>query len=138
MPCAKNSGCLILTQYSRLMVSLIGIMALFSGCTGVQSVGEYGSSFLASGVLLTGSFEVVGIVIDADTGRAIRDAQVSIAINGMRSTDTDSLGHFTVKCLGYEQMVRTYQLVVSKKRYQTRMDMYTNVDAGTIRLKRKI
>ena len=109
-------------------------LCLLSGCNNLDGLLE--NKPRQSLTLITGSYEIRGLVVDAATGDPIQGVEISTGMSAFQAAKTDSLGAFRLKLRGHSRQINVRQVIVSKRGYETKMLVYSGSDTGTIFLKR--
>ncbi|GMQ81542.1 MAG: hypothetical protein BMS9Abin05_0974 [Rhodothermia bacterium] len=117
-------------------VTVFAAFGLVLGCSHLE--GSIENMPPQSLMLVTGSYEIGGRVVDAITRVPIEGAEISTGKSAFQTTRTDSLGVFRLKLRGYSQQMKVRQLFISKKGYETEMLVFSGTDAGTIILRRSV
>ncbi|MCH8247644.1 MAG: hypothetical protein IH951_14740 [Bacteroidetes bacterium] len=130
----KTSPGHIVDHFSKPCWVIVIAFCLLSGCNNLDGLIE--NMPRQSLTLITGSYEISGLVVDAATGDPIQGVEISTGKSAFQVAKSDSLGAFRLKLRGYSQQINVRQVIVSKRGYETKMLVYSGLDTGTIFLKR--
>ena len=130
----KTSPGQFLDHFSKSCWVIVIAFCLLSGCHNLDGLIE--NMPRHSLTLITGSYEIRGLVVDAATGDPIQGVEISTGKSAFQAAKTDSLGAFRLKLRGHSQQINVRQVIVSKRGYETKMLVYSGLDTGTIVLKR--
>ena len=118
----------------RLIILVFVLPLLIVACASINESVDSGA--LPGLRLQTGSYELTGIVLSADTMNPIEGAEISTGKSGFSITKSDSLGVFVLKMRGYVQQMGVKQLLFSKRGFETKMLNTSRTNVGTIVLRK--
>jgi len=119
-------------SYASHRIVLVAALSLPLGCRTLESAIE--NSPQKSIIFTTGSYQLSGRVVDSETEKPIKGAEISTGRSAFQTAKTDILGVFNLKIRGYEKQMSVLQIFVSKKGYDTRMLTISRTHVGNVYL----